>query len=196
MAEQHKLFMHHAPHFPNWCRIITMARSTSSIETHPQRQRIVESICAGQTLREIASWTNPPVSQMAISRFKSRAMVLTAKALNQATSSISKQGDSVTEQGVQAVTRAALAVAVDPFLSRVAHLDAERERLKRVAEGNNNLGAWSALDGNDLRALELHAKLAGRLDAGTHIQVSVVVPSTARNAPAEPEGMIIDIKTS
>lgn len=173
-----------------------MARPMSTIETHPQRQRIVESICAGSTLREIAAWTNPRVTPMALSRFKAKAMAITDNAVAAVKTAIALNKNDLTQVDPKLVTKAALAVAVDPFLSRVAHLDAERERLKRVAEGNNNLGAWSALDGNDLRALELHAKLAGRLDAGTHIQVSVVVPGTASNAPAEPEGMVIDIKTS
>lgn len=175
-----------------------MARTVSTLEAHPQRQKIIEALVADTPYRKIAAWTDPPVTIATLSRYKQSAVATIRQSVIDAKKAIANRDKDLPESFESAVTRAALTVAVDPFLSRVAHLDAERARVKQVAEESKNLGAWSALDGNDLRALELHAKLAGRLDSGTHIQVSVVVPgqpgASAAPAVSEDDVTIIDIQ--
>jgi hypothetical protein len=47
-----------------------MARP-STIESHPQKKRIIQALLDGQSVRNIAAWTKPPVSYLAIQRYKS-----------------------------------------------------------------------------------------------------------------------------
>jgi hypothetical protein len=44
--------------------------SRSSIDNHPQRSQIIDAILAGRPVREIASWTRPPMSAMAVQRYR------------------------------------------------------------------------------------------------------------------------------
>lgn len=170
-----------------------MAKPISQVESHIQRQRIIEAIASNRPLTEIAAWTDPPLSRAILNRFKSRAIAIHDENFRAAKRAIATQCSDQPSNSNQAIQKMALALAIDPFTQRcVQHqetIDAALVKAK-AGEGRDTI---ATLIGVDLRGLELYAKLAGRLDAGTHIQVSVVVPGTA-STPAEPEGMVIDIK--
>lgn len=57
---------------------------TFSIDDHPQRKKIVDALVAGQSVRDIAKWTNPPVSFNSIQRYRAaivKPAMIQAKAL-------------------------------------------------------------------------------------------------------------------
>lgn len=141
-------------------------------------------------MREIAAQADPPVSQAAICRFKLSVSRKTQAAVAKAKTAIAYRDMGLDADSAQAVARAALTVATDPFLFAVEQLRIDRQRIKGKAETADDLRAWVAADRNDLTALELHARLAGRLDAAptgernTFVLVPIAVPCLAQ--PAAP----------
>lgn len=160
-----------------------MANPTSSIESHPQRQRIIEAIAAGRPYREICAWSNPPVTTGALSRFKSRAIAVTDQAVIAAKAMIANNDSGLTTVNSEAVTRASLAVAVDPFVGELLRKSTRRERWISDAEGKADgmdHRALAAYDRNGTADLELHARLTGRLDSGnttTNNTLLVMMPA-------------------
>jgi hypothetical protein len=172
-----------------------MARPVSSIESHPQRQKIIDALINNQTLQQIAAWTEPKVTESAICRWRRKITLQTANAISKAQTAITNRDNGLEQDCTKIATQAAMAVAVDPFLARVAQLRQERAEVKLEARSDGDLRTWATLDRNDLSELELHARLAGRLDTATSsltIQlVSPAVPQAA--APATDDITVIDI---
>lgn len=159
--------------------IIRLMAGTSSLEGHPQRDRIISAIVAKRPYREIAAWTSPPVTPMALSRYKSRALAVTDAAVIAAKKAIAINSKGLPSHVMDSVTQAALTVAVDPFASRALRQDARRsgwmDDLEQAPEAAD-YRTLAALDRNDLQAQEFSARLAGRLDADTHqVNVSVLL---------------------
>ena len=82
---------------------------------------------------------------------------------------------------VNNLTRAQL--QSDPFITRIEQLRSDRERIKQATEDAKDFKAWSSLDRNDLTELELHARLAGRLDQAPTTSITMIslapTPNTA-----------------
>lgn len=149
-----------------------MARPVSSLESHPQRQKIIDAIAAGIPYRDISSWTQPPVTPMALSRYKRSAVDTLIRNVTSAKAAIANNDSDLTVVNNEAVTRAALSVASDPFLLAAQKQSDRRGRWIREIEdagdytdSGPDYATLAKLDRNDLTALELHARLAGRLDA-------------------------------
>ncbi len=177
-----------------------MARPVSTLESHPQRSRIVEAIASGRAMTEISSWTDPPISRVALQRFKSRAIAEHDARVIAAKKAIANTNNHIEGVALEAVHKAALGIAADPFLSRVYELRADRQSVKDAclqATETPDLSTWAKLDGNDLKELELHARLAGRLDsAGAQVNVQIVIPATREpqaTAIGEDEGDVLTI---
>lgn len=144
-------------------------------------------------LKDIAAWCNPPLSTSAICRFKMKSLSFTRDALASASSTISNNGATQENGVIQAAARTAMALAIDPFVQRcLQHQQTIDDALTETKAGKGK-DTVAGLVGADLRGLELYAKFTGRLDSGTHIQVSVVVGGAGSTA-AEPDGLTIDIK--
>lgn len=167
-----------------------MARPVSSLESHPQRQKIVEAIVAETPYRLVSAWTNPKVSPAAISRFASRIKSRTADTIHQAKVAIANIDKGVTPELEQAVTRAALTAAADPFVARIlkhqATVDAE------IGTAAGDARGIAALVSTDLKGLELHARLTGRLetrsDAPTtnlHVYLGIPRLDPGRSVPQQ-----------
>lgn len=182
-----------------------MAKPVSSLESHPQRHRIIEAIAANRPLTEVSAWTDPPVSRAALNRFKSRAIAEHNERIIAAKKAIANSDNELGRAEHGAVQRAALAVAVDPFLQSVMRQTERRGRWMRDIEEQGEVDpergpdykTLAVLDRNDQSGLELHAKLAGRLDAGANqVTVQVVFGAQGPAAPAEIEfdGVTLDIK--
>lgn len=120
---------------------------------------------------------------MVLSRYKARAIADTDRAVIAAKQAIANNGNTLHQVSTQAVMKAALAVQADPFISRVMELRRDRQGVKDAclqATEVPDLATWAKLDGNDLKELELHARLAGRLDsAGPQVNVQIVIPATS-----------------
>jgi hypothetical protein len=159
-----------------------MARPVSCLESHPQRQKIIDDLVSGKTYRQVARQTDPPISTAAISRFASRIKRDTAASIRAAKNAIAHNDMGLGADVNQAVTRAAALVASDPFLSRAIKSDARRERWMKSAESEADYRALAALDRNDLSAQEYQARLTGRLEApatGTTIVYVTMAPAVA-----------------
>ena len=147
----------------------------SAVESHPMRQKIIDAILAGQTLKQITAWTVPSVSTASICRFKRNALAKTGRVVNQAVADLIQSDANLPHypdsRVSQSVTQVALAVASDPFLCAITKSATRRERWMKDIEDAGDYGvdgpdykALATLDRNDLTGLELHARLAGRLD--------------------------------
>ena len=115
----------------------------SSIDSHPQRQKIIDALIAGEPLRSIASRVSPPVSFTAIHRYRSNVVAPALKNAAFATKVLAgtdlvdpKLGTSTEFDKVVAATAAALKAA--PILavreSRLARLDDRARRMDIVME--------------------------------------------------------------
>jgi hypothetical protein len=100
-------------------------------------------------------------------------------------------------------TRAAMAAAIDPFVSRVLAADRRRaswmDDLEQAPEAAD-YKTLAVLDRNDLAAQEYHARLAGRLDSAVgSVQIQIVIPAGQAQPAASTDdyqGETIDIKAS
>ena len=171
-----------------------MAKPVSSIESHPQRQKIIDAILAGQSLRLIASKADPAVSPAAISRFASRISRNTAETIAQAKAAIANKDKGFDPFLDQAVTRAAMTAAVDPFMARAVKSDARRDRWMEACEADADYRTLASLDRNDLTAQQYQAQLAGRLESGVSLNVNIVCPAGPKQQPAAEDATIIDVE--
>lgn len=103
-----------------------------------------------------------------------------------------------------AVTRVAMATASDPFLLAAAKQQDRRARWMRDIEdagdytdAGPDFATLAKLDRNDQTGLELHARLAGRLDAPALNQTNIMIVMPAGEQPAvraEDDAVVIDIR--
>jgi hypothetical protein len=180
-----------------------MASKLSSIESHPQRQKIIEAILAGSTLRQITAWANPPVSTASICRFKRNALAKVQDSLSAANLAIANRDtdlppdSTIVKQDVSlAVTRAALTAAADPFIARIQKHQATLDAAITDAAADKDARGIASLVSTDLKGLELHARLAGRLDTpAQQTNIMIVCPAGAPEPAVtlEPDAVVIDI---
>ena len=168
----------------------------SEIANHPQRQKIIDAILAGQPYRDITAWTVPPVGRGVLSRFKASSFGAIRAKVREAQASLSIYDSGPRDSVPQSVTRAAMAAVSDPFMLRVLNQDKRRaswmDDLEQAPEASD-YRTLAQLDRNDLVAQEYLAKLAGRLD-NTASQVNVtIVQAQPSQAPAPDDVLTIDI---
>lgn len=168
--------------------------AVATIDAHPERKKLLDMLLSGVSCREVARVAG--LSHTAVANYKRKVVkpaMLTAVKLR---TSQEVQPESVQQaRETGELTRAV--IAADPILARVAAIDADRARIKAAAEGKEDYRAWSALDRNDLSAIELHAKLTGRLveHQAPTTQVVIVVPdrSQAQQPAAADDLEVIDL---
>lgn len=169
-----------------------MARPVSSIESHPQREKIIDALVSRQPYRDIEKWAVPPVTRGSLSRFASHFMRDTRAKIDAAKTAITNSGKELGDDVTASVTKAALAVATDPFLARIAKHQARADAALDAADGDAR--GTAALLGADYRGLELAARLTGRLSAGAgDIVVQVVCPAVGTQAEPADDVVTIDI---
>lgn len=155
-----------------------MANTISTLETHPQRLRIIEAIVAGRPYSEIEAWSNPPVNRGALSRFKRRAIAVQDQAVKDAKIAIANNDKGLDAADLPAVQRLALSAAADPFILRALKSDARRESWMVKAENKEDYRTLASLDRNDLTSQEFQARLAGRLESvAPQTNIMIVVPA-------------------
>jgi hypothetical protein len=175
-----------------------MAHPVSSFESHPMRAKVVDAIIAHQTLQQIASWLQPKVSEATLCRWRMKVLATSGKAQDAVNQAIANIDKGLPQAAREVASRAAIAASIDPFIARVEELRRERQAVKDACLQSletPDLGTWAKLDGNDLKELEIHAKLAGRYNDGSQTTINIVVPMTAQPAASEPADIeIIDIR--
>jgi hypothetical protein len=173
-----------------------LKRYPYAVDGHPERAKIIEAILAGIPVRQIAqSIGPPPISHHAIAKYRRDVVVPTLKNSSVLSKVLHFQGvnpvECLQDRGERELARAAL--VSDPVMERLRQRAAERERLMAIAEAKEDIRGWAAVDRNDLTALELEAKLTGRLEAGSGGNpVQIVVPVTV-NVSDNVEGGAVEI---
>jgi hypothetical protein len=171
----------------------------SSIETHPQRNQIVEGLLSGRSYREIGESVTPRVSAMALHRYKAKRIGPTldgAGVLSKALQTLAQaNGQDAVPLDPKAVTQAAL--LADPLLARIARHQQTIDGSILEAQADKDGRTIASLIGTDLKGLELHARLTGRLESqqGPSVAIQIVCPAQG-NAPtvtASDDGVTIDI---
>jgi hypothetical protein len=170
----------------------------SAIETHPQRQKIIDAIISGQGCDTIARNAKPRLNKVTVWRYAKNVVkpalekaAAGAKVLAAADLQLPPPNGITENQGAIDATRAV--IAADPILSRMEQRRLDRERLLKTAEDSADLRGWAAIDRNDISATELEARLTGRLDSQpTGGQVAVVVlPVAGLPGPAAPVPQVL-----
>ena len=135
------------------------------VEGHPQVQKVLDGLLAGVPYHKIGQSVTPPLTAMAIMRYKKRFLEPTLKGageLVRSLQSIANGERPEKELDPVAVTRAAL--AADPYLSRIARHHETIDNSLAAATKKKDGKAVAALVGVDLKGLELDARLTGRLE--------------------------------
>jgi hypothetical protein len=153
----------------------TPRQRLSIVERHPQYDEIIRAMAANETDSSIGARIKPQLDRTTLWRFRKDKL---QERLQRAAQGPATVVQALQEQGllrdtgdisraVKAVVAATSAVCgADPFVARIEAGYAARSRIKDLAEQKGDLKAWAAVDRNDITALELHARLERRLDAG------------------------------
>jgi malonyl CoA-acyl carrier protein transacylase len=161
------------------------------------RAKIIEAIAAGRPYREITAWAKPAVTTMQLSRFKGRSVDTIIRHVTDAKVAIANNDKEIGSVESQAVMRAAMVTAADPFLRAAEKQSARRARwMDEIESAGDYTDAGpdyqtlAKLDANDMKGLELHARLAGRLDAPGANQTNVLI--VCGEMPARPAPVSLD----
>lgn len=146
------------------------------IETHPQRQTIIDGILAGDAVRTIAAKLEPPVHHSTITRFRMKLLGVASRNLqsNNPTSNAIKE--LVSDPSGELATQRAR-TEIESALQRTHQKLAEWcDDAETGNDGKPLHQALAAHTRNNLSTLELRAKLSGLLNDGAqHIQVNIAV---------------------
>lgn len=176
---------------------------TFAVDTHPQREKIIQALLDNEPPKKIAKWVNPPISHVSIWRYRTRKVkpvleraVKTAKLLQ--TANVPLKDDKPTDTGIAAIDLARDALTDDPLLSRVLMKYRRYDRWFDEAERQNNFAALANIDRAETGALTLHGNLSGRLQApnGSAIQIVIGDGSFKNGEDHEETGMaekIVDL---
>ncbi len=159
---------------------------TSSISSHPQSQKIIEAIVSRQPYRDIEKWTNPPVTRGSLSRFARDIQAKTRDAIGTANTALAQYDAQLPDSVTNSVTHAALVAASDPFYARIQKHQVTLDR--EIGTSTGDARGIAALISTDLKGLELHARLAGRLDApAPTTNILIVCPAGTQPAQVQPD---------
>ena len=179
-----------------------------AVDTHPQKQKIIDGILAGKSTRHIADTLQPPVSFAAIQRYKSsviKPMVREAESLNRVLRA-NKDGEIVSKpapvpmssdtEATQTVQRAiehapALSIFRERLEKVYGRIDKTLDRAETAVrvttdkEGNQvvigqDLGPLAPLYNVALKALETHGRATGELEpqGAGQVSIQIVLPRT------------------
>jgi hypothetical protein len=158
--------------------------SRPSLSDHPQRDKIIEALIAGQTPDAVAQWCKPPLHKTTIWRFRRSHIASklsrieeTAKALQDNILQSAAGNQTVDPAVIQAAT-SALCTA-DPIMSRVL---AKYQRYDDMYAKTVDPQGFSSIDRAETQALTLHANLTGRLQqSGPSTVVQIVFGQFPQN---------------
>jgi hypothetical protein len=182
------------------------APSLSAVERHPQYERILKAMTANQTDQQIAAWVNPRLDRTTLWRFRKNKLqpmlqqraqgpAMVAQALQDAGIIRDAEEMHVATKAVMAATAAS--AAADPLLARIMEHQRTLDAAIGFACDHEDPKSVAACVATDLKGLELHARLTGRLESqqGPSVAIQIVCPAQG-NAPtvtASDDGITIDI---
>ncbi len=168
-----------------------------SVESHPQKQEIIDSLLSGKTLKQIAVTLSPPLSVMALCRYRKaiirptlqKAVAVTTinRRLVANTKTMQAHGlaDIPDELATSAVRETSEllrnAPLVEPYLSRIRKHQETIDEAVDFACQNEDPRTVAALLATDYKGMEFHARLCGvsldgaQAPAGANINLAVMV---------------------
>jgi ribosomal protein S8E len=147
--------------------------SRSVIDKLPEatRQRVVNAILAGASLRKAASMAG--VSHTQVAEYKKRVISPTLQAA-QKLNAIQIVANSENPSTVSPETLTKAAIAAGPLVARIMEHQKTIDSVLLDAKVNNDARGVSALIGTDLKGLELTARLTGLLDGPSSVSITNV----------------------
>jgi hypothetical protein len=161
-----------------------MPAQVPAIDTHPQRDKILEALLNNESPQSIAKWINPPINHTSIWRYrrnriepKLKQAAETAKTLQQNALLAARASVAVPDDVIRDAAYAS--VAADPIMSRVL---AKYQRYDDMYAKTVDPQGFSSIDRAETQALTLHANLTGRLQqAGPSTVVQIVFGQFPQN---------------
>jgi hypothetical protein len=166
-----------------------------AVDTHPQREKIIDALMRGIGCKTIAKTVKPKISPVSIWRYqRDKLKPALARATEAGKSLVTADIPDVnglTAQEAEIVKRETVAALdADPFIARVQ----KHEAVLDAAITRTGLGEGEAFDpralasliGADVKRTELWARLAGRLDAPQSQSHSIVVVMPQSAIPPGP----------
>lgn len=145
-----------------------------AVETHPQREQIVQALINGETPKKIAKWVNPRLSHVAIYNYRNAkfqpamnaAVTAATVASAYSTAKLQEIADNPTRTNQALTELTQTALTADPIRARLAQHQATVDAtLERTVSGEKpDPRGVAALIAADLKSLELDCRLTGRLD--------------------------------
>ncbi len=175
-----------------------------AVESHPQRQYIIDALLNGRPVRAIAATLDPPIHFTALQRYKLKVIrpaVNKAVAVAKLTGNVATNTKTIKTQDISEVESAAVlrdatnvlrtSDITEPYLARIREHQQTVDSAIGFACDNEDPRSVAALIATDLKGLELHARLCGvSLDgaqtaAGANINLAVMV-SVPRSTVDDP----------
>lgn len=164
-----------------------------TVETHPQRTHIINSLLGGVSTRKIAATLNPPLHYTSLNRYKKQ---IVRPALSRAAATAKVLGESISMEPSKildvAVETAAVALrdapVTDIYTSRVRKHQATLDKAIENAMEEKDGRSVAALVATDYKGVELDARLNHALDAPMatpNVNLAIMVQIPRSTAPAE-----------
>ncbi|MEK7752931.1 MAG: hypothetical protein AAB654_13500 [Acidobacteriota bacterium] len=165
-----------------------MARQQHQIDAHPKREQIIADLLSGGSNRKVAARYG--LNHVAVQRYRSKVL---RPAMRRAISGGAVPQRVMESPGAQLAgrltTEATAVLREDPVLSHVekklSRLAGVIEPAARRAASGEGVRDYAAVEREDTNAVELLARLTGRLEQQTHTQqVAVLILPGAGEQPA------------
>lgn len=166
---------------PQHCKLPPVNTMALAAESHPQRQKIIDMLLAGHSLKLVSLSINPKLSRMSILRFKRTIVVPALKRAASVTAPVVSV-TPVTSNADQndLVTREASAdLRLSPAVALAQKRFSMFDRTIPIAEQDKDFRGLASLANAERGSIELFARLTGELrDEGRdlNIQVNLVIP--------------------
>lgn len=163
----------------------------STIDMLPpdKKKRVIDALLSGESLSKVAKMVG--ISKVQVGVYKNK-VVRPAIEMSLKSRAIKDLPQDVVEQVKETQDLTRQAAIADPIIAQIERHDADRARLKQIAESKGELRAWSSLDGNDLRSIELTARLTGRLkDTQNTNNTSILILPQGQSLPDLPDDTVV-----
>ncbi len=159
-----------------------------TVDSHPEKRKIIEGILAGRSVREISVSVVPHLAHCAVQRYKAKVInPLVARAaendrilnadLSTKRQPVALVSDTEVNQAIQSTAHDAPVLSL--FRSRVEKLHGVLDRSLGKAEQRNALELIAPLANAQSKNLEMLGRATGELEqqGGTSVSIQVVCPS-------------------
>lgn len=169
------------------------------LELHPQFKLILEALTRGESAKSIARWIDPHVTPQTISRFRRLRL---AKVMQEAAAAPIAMAHMLQQRGLLANTEevtdiveatAQSLAADDPLMRRIRKIydTLDDSMITEQTKKKKNTGAICGIISQDLKAIELEARLTHRMD--NPIQGVNITIHTPQNQAQKDKGPVVMI---